>query len=91
MHGGKGEGDRSLEAHAGYSYSRAERSVLGIHIQPVGVNSWRTGSLGRSTHLALSPKPEVFIQDHPRLITLKDLKEGELVVSEPTERRLGDQ
>ena len=69
----------------------AERSVLGIHIQPVEVNSWRTGSLGRSTHLALSPKPEVFIQDHLRLITLKDLKEGELVVSEPTERRLGDQ
>ena len=39
----------------------------------------------------LSPKPEVFIQDHPRLITLKDPKEGDLVVSEPTERRLGDQ
>ena len=39
----------------------------------------------------LSPKPEVFIQDHLRLITLEDLKEGELVVSEPTERRLGDQ
>ena len=33
----------------------AGRSVLGIHIQPVEVNSLRTDSLGRSTHLALSP------------------------------------
>ena len=39
----------------------------------------------------LSPRTEVFIQDHPRLTTLKDLKEGDLVVSEPIGRRLSDQ
>ena len=45
----------------------------------------------RLPRVELSPRTEVFIQDHPRLITLKDLKEGDLVVSEPTGRRLSDQ
>ena len=36
----------------------------------------------------LSPRTEVFMRDHPRLATLKDLKGGDLVVSEPIRKKV---